>query len=113
MVEQYTWIIEDHLCRSCGGRILRAATECGEPWTGDPLYRCSHCGASVTGLDPHELCWCAYSHRHGGGGAKFSCLPEAVLETRPDLAGRFHSTEGEIGVLLGEDPLEEIKERAA
>ena len=39
-----TWAIEDHLCRSCGGRILRCVKGNGMTPGGNPLYKCADCG---------------------------------------------------------------------
>ena len=33
-----TWALEDHLCRSCGGRILRSVSGAGMTPGGDPRH---------------------------------------------------------------------------
>lgn len=58
MRRQQTWAIEDHLCRHCGGRILRCVRGNGPTGGGNPLYRCSLCGRSAAAIGPEALCWC-------------------------------------------------------
>lgn len=65
--------IEDHLCRECGGRILRSLSS-GITGGGNPVFRCADCGKSASGLGPGCLCWCGFAHRHQESGY-YMCLP--------------------------------------
>lgn len=40
-MEIRTWTIEDHLCRKCGGKILRCATGTGMSSGRESMYRCA------------------------------------------------------------------------
>ena len=73
------YVIEDHLCRKCGGRILRCVSGSGPTGGGNPVYRCADCGASASGLSPGCLCWCGFAHRHQDSGS-YMCLPFAGNE---------------------------------
>ena len=45
------WLVEDHLSRCCGGRVLSSL--------GDPkLFMCSICGSKVAGDSPEVICAC-------------------------------------------------------
>lgn len=83
-----TWILEDHVCRHCGGRILRCATNQGMTPGGNPLYTCADCGATTSSMGPRGLCWCGYSHR-GQQDGSYMCLPFSILETKPYLRNAF------------------------
>ena len=72
MKERITWVIEDHICKNCGGRILRSVTGAGMTPGGNPLYRCADCGANGYALD--EICWCGLHHRNQTM-EPYQCLP--------------------------------------
>lgn len=104
---QRTWTLEDHLCRSCGGRILRCATGNGMTPGGNPIRRCADCGASCTTMGPDEICWCGYAPRLNSVGA-YRCLPFRVLDRMPELAAAFRACgfdpeRGEVGFVLERD----------
>ena len=58
-----TWALEDHLCRSCGGRILRSVSGAGMTPGGNPVIKCADCGKAAAASGPEALCWCGFSHR--------------------------------------------------
>lgn len=102
-----TWIIEDHLCRHCGGRILRCVTGNGITAGGNPIYKCADCGKSRASMGPLDLCWCGFSHRQNHGSTAYVCVAFSILKERPWLKHEFamcgcDSTRGEVGIMLRE-----------
>ena len=99
-----TWAIEDHLCRGCGGRVLRCVAGSGPTGGGNPIFKCASCGNSKSGMGPEELCWCGFGHKHNQSGS-YNCLPFSILEKRPELKEAFRSCgcepgKGEVGIVL-------------
>ena len=103
-----TWQLEDHLCKKCGGRILKSASESGANSKGETLFRCANCGKAEYGFSPSVICWCGMDHTHQGA-SKYKCAPYSVLENRPDLLESFKAcgydpeNGAEVGVLLTKD----------
>jgi hypothetical protein len=100
-----TWTLADHLCRACGGRILKCASGAGPTPGGNPLWKCADCGRSASGMGPEVLCWCGQAHRFNRDHA-YVCQPFSVLETRPELLDAFRACGcdpargGEVGIML-------------
>lgn len=105
MKVKQTWAIEDHLCKQCGGRILRCVTGNGMTGGGNPIYRCADCGASGAAMGPSHLCWCGFAHKFSGRG-RYKCLPFTILEEHPEYLRAFQATGfnpargGEVGIVL-------------
>lgn len=102
-----TWAVEDHLCRHCGGRILRCVTGNGVTGGGNPVFKCADCGSAVAAMGPERLCWCGFEHRRNAPGA-YMCLPFSVLEESPWLRDAFAACgtdpeRGEVGIILSAD----------
>jgi len=85
-----TWAIEDHLCRACGGRILRCVTGNGMTTGGNPIYRCSDCGRSCMAMSPDELCWCGFAHKGQLSGA-YCCISFNILKDDPGFIELFQA----------------------
>lgn len=101
-----TWAIEDHLCKDCGGRILRCVTGGGPTGGGNPIFKCADCGASSSSMGPAVLCWCGFSMKHNNSTA-YRCLPFSVLKERPELRQAFLAcgcdpSRGEVGIVLND-----------
>ena len=62
MSRELHWVVEDHVCRKCGGRILRCVSNV-ITGGGNPLWRCADCGEQTSGMTPACLCWCGYKQR--------------------------------------------------
>jgi len=102
-----TWVIEDHLCRKCGGRILRCVTGNGMTPGGNPIYRCADCGNSASSMGPESVCWCGFSHRHNRS-FPYRCLSFKTLDDIPKLLAAFRNCgcdpeRGEVGIVLNAD----------
>lgn len=100
-----TWAIEDHLCKDCGGRILRCVSGGGPTGGGNPIFKCADCGKSTSGMMPDVLCWCGFHHRGNHHLSGYHCLPFSILETRPELRNDFLACgcdpkRGEVGIVL-------------
>lgn len=107
-----TWVIEDHLCRGCGGRILRCVTGGGATGGGNPIFRCADCKQITSSMGPDSLCWCGFHHKHNHTMQAYRCLPFTILEERPELKRAFLAcgcdpTRGEVGVILERDLVEQ------
>lgn len=107
MKNMISWVIEDHLCRSCGGRVLRSVRGAGMTPGGNPIYKCSVCGKSSASLSASSICWCGFSHRLNNTTA-YRCLPFSVLEKHPKLEAAFRACgcdpkRGEVGIALETD----------
>jgi len=104
-----TWTIEDHICSSCGGRIVRSAKGTGPTPGGNPVYKCSLCGKVTTEMGGHSLCWCGYSQKSNNNSLPYKCVPYSILEKYPDGLSYFKfcgcdpRRGGEVGVMLEED----------
>lgn len=103
-----TWTIVDHLCRSCGGRVLKSATGAGMTPGGNPIWKCADCGASKSSTGPDGVCWCGFSHRNNHSSTAYVCQPFSVLEQHPDLLAAFLACgcdpkRGEVGIMLERD----------
>ena len=107
-VQVKLWKLEDHLCRKCGGRILRCVNGGGITGGGNPVFRCADCGASTAAMGPQALCWCGFGHRRQTSTA-YRCVPYSVLDDRPHLAGAFLACGcdpergGGVGIMLERD----------
>lgn len=104
------WILEDHLCKACGGRILQCVAGNGPTGGGNPIFKCADCGRAAAAMGPEALCWCGFAHRNQYGNNAYVCLPFSVLEELPQLKNAFlscgfdpHSGNGEVGIVLKED----------
>ena len=101
------WVIEDHLCRACGGRILRCVSGNGMTPGGSPVFKCADCGVSKADTGPEELCWCGMRHRNNNIRA-YACVPFSILETAPEFRASFLSCgsdpeRGEVGIMSKKD----------
>ena len=108
--QKQKWIIEDHLCRECGGRILRCVEGNGVTPGGNPIFKCADCGLAKPGMKPDVLCWCGFSHRRNAHITPYRCLPFSILEERPELLENFYRSGcdpkvGEVGIVLERDVL--------
>lgn len=113
MKETRRWVLEDHLCRVCGGRILRCVSGNGATGGGNPVFKCADCGASCAAMGPEVLCWCGFSHRRQSVTA-YQCLPFSVLTERPNLGSAFAACgcdpkRGEVGIVLTKDLMGQTK----
>lgn len=102
-----TWAIEDHLCRSCGGRILRCVKGNGMTPGGNPLYKCADCGKITSAMSPSCLCWCGQSFRNNTHLSEYMCVAFSEIEKHPELKQAFLSCgwdpkRGEVGVIIKE-----------
>lgn len=54
------WVIEDHCCRVCFGRVLMRET-----FDLRRIYRCSNCGAEAEGKTAAAICACGIKLKTG------------------------------------------------
>lgn len=54
------WVIQDHICRKCFGRIVSAQEGT------QTLFKCSNCGYEVTADDVAAICCCGIKYKRGG-----------------------------------------------
>lgn len=80
-----TWALTDHLCKWCGGRVLRCVSGGGPTGGGNPIWKCADCGKAAAAMGPEVLCWCGFSHKHNHTATAYVCQPFTVLETKPEL----------------------------
>jgi hypothetical protein len=59
------WVMLDHACRSCGGRVLASADGASA------RVRCAECSAEAAG-GPTEICWCGALP--AGSRARLKCV---------------------------------------
>lgn len=78
------WVIQDHICRKCFGRILSCEHE------GQTHFKCSNCGYETTGTDVSAICCCGIKYKKGGRkGSKnvapvdagIRCIPNPHITT--------------------------------
>lgn len=104
-MDNRTWVLVDHLCRKCGGRILKCVTNNGMTPGGNPWYKCADCGNEHAG-HPSDLCWCGMSHRNQSD-TPYVCLSFSILKEHPEYEQAFRACgcdpkRGEVGVALNE-----------
>ena len=101
------WVLADHLCRGCGGRILQCVAGGGITGGGNPVWKCADCGKEAADMGPGCLCWCGLTHRNQSTPA-YMCLPFSIIEDRPELREAFLAcgcdpARGEVGIILERD----------
>jgi len=106
-MKQRKWVLEDHLCRKCGGRILRCVEGNGMTPGGNPVYKCADCGAAKASMTPDDLCWCGLIHKNQHYPA-YMCLPFSKIKEFPKLEHQFFKcgcdpNRGEVGIVLVKD----------
>lgn len=111
MNDTRTWWLENHLCRNCGGRILRCVSGNGVTPGGNPVYKCADCGAEGAQMSPRGLCWCGFEHK-GQKMRPYLCVPFSILtsgkyttETTKKLLSAFRACgcepgRTEVGIML-------------
>lgn len=52
------FVMTDHICRDCQGRIMIQTSAGGPTGGGNPIYRCSGCENGGAMIGPEVLCWC-------------------------------------------------------
>ncbi len=117
--EPFQWLITDHACRACLGRVLMRKTVDNRR-----IYRCACCGVEREGKRPDAICACGIQLRtgkgHGGAlDAGVRCIanpdrrPENLAEivaaqvqdTRP-VAPAAHELARRIGDAAGIAPVD-------
>lgn len=110
------FLLEDHLCRGCGGRVLRQLDHGPTPG-GNPVYRCADCGTSTSSMGPDALCWCGFNHR-GQHITAYRCVPFTALKTDPERAAKLlrafracgcEPGRAEVGIMLETEYREAMK----
>lgn len=105
------WVIEDHICRGCGGRILQCVAGAGPTGGGNPIFRCADCGQQTAATGPDALCWCGYEARHVNGPSPYACVNVAAAKDNPALKAAMARCgcfvdghlRSEIGIVLLDD----------
>ncbi len=92
------WAIEDHICRKCGGRILRRVTGGGATPGGNPVFRCASCGTQKSGMGPGVLCCCCPDDWPEGVGLIY-CALRPEIERRV-ASGRWWDVSDEFDFLV-------------
>lgn len=112
------WVLEDHLCRGCGGRILRCVAGQGPSPGGNPLFKCADCGKASTAMGPDVLCWCGFSHRGNHHMTVYQCVPFSILKAMPDKAQALTNSfracgcepgRSEVGIMLEKEYREALR----
>jgi hypothetical protein len=98
------WAMEDHVCRTCGGRVLRLVSPTGMSPGGNPWFQCADCGKGTWGMGPDGVCWCGFGHR-GGMEGSYACASWAEAEKDPVIAQAMRACgcdpqRGQVGVML-------------
>ncbi len=94
------WVLESHLCRACGGRVLRAVANVGPTGGGNPLFRCADCGRGGAAMGADALCWCGF-HFKGSAETPYRC---ALKSEHPEWESEFRASgtwdaHGEVGMV--------------
>ena len=114
--KSFSWTLENHLCRFCGGRILKKASETGMTPGGNPIFMCSDCERLTCGMSCEELCWCGFSQKAQNINP-YLCLSFDLLESTPKLISAFKNcgcdperATSKVGIVLQTEYLRIIKE---
>jgi hypothetical protein len=68
------WVLTDHCCRRCLGRLLAQAV------AGRSNFRCAECGAVASVIGPFEGSVCACGVQIGGRDAGIRCMPNPNID---------------------------------
>lgn len=71
--EKLRWVLTDHACRNCGGRVMQSASNV-VTGGGNPLYQCADCEQGGAGTGPSVICWCGYNQRGNWGDYPYTCV---------------------------------------
>ncbi|EAO3601701.1 hypothetical protein F2264_21760 [Salmonella enterica] len=63
------WVIQDHICRKCFGRVVSHQDDSQTHW------KCTNCGYTVTGGDVSVICCCGIRYKKGGRKGSKSVAP--------------------------------------
>lgn len=99
-MKRATFILTDHMCRHCGGRILQQANS-GPTGGGNPIFRCADYGKAGASMSPGNLCWCGF-HFKGQVERPYLCKPfkgNEHLELEFAKCGCFNNGNHEIGII--------------
>ena len=113
MNNKVKYTLEDHICRKCGGRVLKQVSGGGPTPGGNPIFKCADCGVTSSGLDASVICWCGFTHRNNIDNP-FMCLPFS----EPNVEDLFKSCgydlpKGEVGIVLSSQYYERLTRRAS
>jgi hypothetical protein len=81
--EQSRFVLTDHACRSCGGRILQQPNS-GPSGGGNPYFRCADCGKGGCHMGTDHLCWCGFGYK-GAQPGRLRCVSIARAREDPAL----------------------------
>lgn len=87
------WVMVEHMCRSCGGRVLGSVAHAGMTPGGNPIARCADCGKSSTSMAGwQDICWCGHEMKFNNHLQRnYMCLPFSILAEKPWLKQGFLS----------------------
>ena len=104
------FMLIDHLCRNCGGRMLTMTSGGGPTGGGNPIFICADCEQGSAAMGPEVQCWCGFHFKgqdHMQG--QYQCVPFSILKEYPQLREAFmscgtdpDSKRARIGVVLRE-----------
>lgn len=105
------WVIMDHLCRFCGGRVLVSIANKGMTPGGNAIHRCADCGSQSTSTAGYiDVCWCGQEmKRNNHMPGKYMCVPFSVLGEKPWLKTAFLSfgcdpaRGGDVGIMTRDE----------
>lgn len=80
------WIVTNHICMECNGRILQCVEGNGMTPGGNPTFKCSCCGKIA--YNDRWLCWCNFSYRNSSDNP-YICVPSLVAAEYPDIIPLF------------------------
>lgn len=108
-----TYELTDHVCRGCGGRVLKCVSGGGPTGGGNPIYRCADCGKAAAAMGPDAICWCGMQFR-GQHATAYRCVAHAAAKDNPKLEAALRacgceSGRGEVGIALERDVLEALR----
>jgi len=100
------WVLADHLCSGCGGRILKCVKGGGMTPGGNPVWKCAQCGNTKADMVPP--CWCQMTMRMNEHDRPYRCFPFSVLAEFPKLEHGFRAcgcdpARGEVGIMTFAD----------
>lgn len=100
-----TFSVTNHLCRNCGGRVLRLLGSYASGG-GNPVFRCADCGKGGSGMSEECICWCGFTYR-GQTDKAYICLPfkgnEHLRNEFAKTGCRMDSGKAEVGIILRKD----------
>lgn len=81
------YLLVDHICKSCGGRVAMQVSPSVVTGGGNPMFACTGCEQEASGSDPRAICWCGDAYNYGESKRVYTCyrIPDKQTATPEEI----------------------------